>query len=158
VERYLNAYRAATFSDSIRDFYERLNHLGEHRLRPDAADHFRRNADLLRPRPCQNQDSEALMPGYLEIEKEAAIRAATEQAFHEGEEYGDRVIVHGFLNGWIGADWDLDEVVKLLSGEDVEGVYWQDGVAGHDLCVRLHAQGGMRQYNFDVKRPAGVLA
>ena len=89
---------------------------------------------------------------YEEISEATAAEAARGAAFTCP--FSGRVIVHSILNGWIGADWDLDELLTLIRSAD--GLYWQDGMAGHDLAVIAYAQpdGAKVQYNFEVPRPA----
>ncbi len=86
---------------------------------------------------------------FEDIDK-ATAKAAAEGAAFMCED--NRVIVHSFLNGWVGADWDLAAVLDLI--ERAEQVCWQDGIAHHDLCVLVDDAGRQLQYNFDVKRPA----
>jgi hypothetical protein len=97
----------------------------------------------------------------VEITKDAAKEAARAAAWDEGRECptchdgkipGGRLIVHSFLSGSFGADWELDAVIDLIDGAD--GVHWQDSWAGHDLAVLTTSEGRSLQYSFDVKRPA----
>ena len=99
-----------------------------------------------------------------EITKGAAKEAARAAAWDEGRECptchdgkipGGRRIIHSFLSGSLGADWDLDGVLDLI--DEAEHVHWVANIFGHDLEVTATRDGWQLQYNFDVKRPADSI-
>lgn len=98
--------------------------------------------------------------GFEHIDAATAIAAARAQAITEepDEDYdGDeppRTTVHSVAIGGrflLGADWDLDGVVREL--ERAQEIVWFDDFMGHDLGVKT-ADGQF--YKFAVKRPAAV--
>lgn len=97
----------------------------------------------------------------VEITKDAAKEAVRAAAWDEGQECptchdgkipGGRRIIHSFLSGSFGADWDLPDVIDLIDA--AEDVHWQDNMFNHDLAVITTVEGRRLQYNFDVKRPS----
>ena len=104
------------------------------------------------------------MSPETKLARRAEVKAlATQQAFEAAQECphcggsgqieGGRKIIHSFLNGWIGADWDLDEVLALI--DRAEEVGWVNGFAGHDLAVRTRHEdpsGRVLVYTFQVSR------
>lgn len=60
-----------------------------------------------------------------------------------------RTLIHCFL-GPFGADWDLDDAIRLLS--QATDIAWVDSIVRHDLAVVANR----KAHYFDVKRPAEV--
>jgi hypothetical protein len=75
------------------------------------------------------------------------IDAVREQAFTVDD--GSR-IVHCFVGAFIGADWDVEDVVREI--EKAADVKWIGHLLGHDLAV-LTAEGNVRC--FQVTRDGG---
>lgn len=80
-------------------------------------------------------------------EAEAALRDAARYREDDG-----RTLVHCFL-GFIGADWDLDDVLAELP--DARDIAWLDDIFGHDLAVLTNTG---RLLRFEVKSPERVRA
>lgn len=77
------------------------------------------------------------------MSRQVFMDAARAAAFKTEE---GRTIVH-CLAGWIGADWDLDAVLREI--ESADDVRWERGPMGHDLMART----GRRYRQFHVKQP-----
>lgn len=80
----------------------------------------------------------------VHLSKQDAAEIARAAAFTDEED--GRTTLHSFLGG-IGADHDLDSVLKHIEAADE--VAWADHLFHHDLAVRL----GGRIYRYDVQRP-----
>jgi len=91
------------------------------------------------------------MTNIEKITKETAIEAVRAAAFEvtdeERSDYG-RKLIHCFT-GFLGADWDLEEVEREIQRAQV--VAWNRGrLFGHQLAVQ-DADG--KVWSFDVKAP-----
>jgi hypothetical protein len=75
----------------------------------------------------------------------AAARAAASPT-EEG-----RTVLHCFAGGFIGADWDIEEVVKEI--ERAREIGWVPHLLGHNLAILTH-EGRIR--HFQVPAPAGI--
>lgn len=87
----------------------------------------------------------------VHITPHEAIAAATEHAFTDED---GRATVHSVMIGstlMLGADWDLDDLVKELNR--AQEIVWFDDFMGHELAIKS-ADGHF--YKFAVKRPGGV--